>query len=398
MRIALYSPTWPASDAQNGVVTYVDILTRALQRAGHEVIVLTRVLRRIDDPSIEVREIAYPGKMNSYASLKARLGAMTMGAKAQYRRAYAARIAEVLNAANAEKPIDVFEIEEAFGFVSLLKERTSVPIVMRMHGPHFLGHTGEFEKHDMARVANEGASLLVADGITSPSPGLLAEVKSRYQLSRDDAAVIANPVEFPDDAARWQWETCDQNLLLFVGRFDLRKGADVMLNAFCTLVDKHPSLKLVMAGKDIGIPDETGAMKKFDAYAKANLPDETRARIEYLGPIGRDELDELRRRACVYISASRFECCAYAVMETMAMGTPVVASSTFGAHEFPECENALAVSPVGDGDALAGLIDRLVSDPDELKRMGAAGFEAASYVFSPDRLAEQSIEYYRQCL
>lgn len=30
MKIAFYSPSWPAANAQNGIATYVDVMTRAL--------------------------------------------------------------------------------------------------------------------------------------------------------------------------------------------------------------------------------------------------------------------------------------------------------------------------------------------------------------------------------
>ena len=41
MKIAFFSPAWPAANAQNGIATYVEVMTRALKRAGHECVVIT---------------------------------------------------------------------------------------------------------------------------------------------------------------------------------------------------------------------------------------------------------------------------------------------------------------------------------------------------------------------
>jgi glycosyltransferase involved in cell wall biosynthesis len=104
----------------------------------------------------------------------------------------------------------------------------------------------------------------------------------------------------------------------------------------------------------------------------------------------------LRRRAGVYVSSSRFECCAYAVMETLAMGCPVLATATYGAAEFLANNEEIMIAPVDDAEALAEKLNALVGNPALAAEIGAAGRLAAMKRFSPEKIAAAGLEIYRR--
>ena len=113
MRIAFYSPAWPASRALNGIATYVDILTRALVRAGHHCVILTpQILGAHDERPVIKIERARQGLLADYvARLRKRIG----GPKAFDSKTPALAIAQAVEKAERLGAIDLVEIEESFG-------------------------------------------------------------------------------------------------------------------------------------------------------------------------------------------------------------------------------------------------------------------------------------------
>ncbi len=391
MKIAFYSPFWPVTRAQNGIVTYVDIMTRALQAAGHECVVITpRMLDEgaADDKTLYVMD---PAPKSGVRSLWPRLSAGVFGAGRLIGRSLAARLERALERASTAAPVDIIDIEESFGMARFIK---GAPTAVRLHGPHFLGHVGDRSEEDRRRIASEGRAIQSAGGVTSPSPGLLAATKDYYREVAPLNAAIGNPVEFPPDDQCWRRENCDPNLILFVGRFDLRKGADVMLEAFSRLAKTHKSLRLVMAGKDSGIPLDSGETLAYEAYVKRLFSDDIRERVRFLGPVSPAKVNELRRQALVYVSSSRFECCAYAVTETLAMGCPAVASSTFGPPEYLKVGEEILVFDIGDADGLAAQLEMLLGDPRRAEELGAAGRYGARAAFAPEKIVTDMVSFY----
>ena len=394
MKIAFFSPAWPAANAQNGIATYVEVMTRALERAGHEWAVITPHLHgpATGPAARNVFPLSF-AKASGLAALVERLRYAAGDPDELYREKFIRATADALHEASKGGPIDLFEIEESFGWAHELKDAAPCPVFMRTHGPHFAGHFGAFGAKDKRRVAREGEALKSCLAFTSPSPGLLAETTAYYGALSPNAAAIPNPIEFPPPPARWRLEDCEPNTILYVGRFDRRKGADIALKMFSILAARCPQARLVMAGKDNGLPDGEGGLLKFDAYADRFLDDALRARVTFLGPVQQDELAELRRRAMVYLCASRFECLPYAVMEALAMGCPVVTTATHGPREFLTAGEDLLVADIEDADGLAAHVASLLDAPQRAAAMADAGRKAAFAHFSPERVVEDYLAF-----
>ena len=87
-----------------------------------------------------------------------------------------------------------------------------------------------------------------------------------------------------------------------------------------------------------------------------------------------------------------------AVLEAMASGLPVVATSVGGLRELVEDgTTGWLVSPA-DPEALANRIASLVREPDMRLRMGDAGRQRAAYRFSLDREASAIQAAYERLL
>lgn len=93
--------------------------------------------------------------------------------------------------------------------------------------------------------------------------------------------------------------------------------------------------------------------------------------VELLGE--RSDVRERLARAGLFVLSSRSECMPISVLEAMAAGLPVVASAVGGLPEMVvDGDTGLLVAP-GDAEALGQALARLMADPQERRRMGAAG-------------------------
>ena len=328
MHIALWSPAWPLERYQNGIITYVHWMKREFETRGHFVSVFTD------------EQYAEPGDAIHYVRLRVRdrilrrlRGYITRPELAVFD--YARAIAAAVWTVHRHHPIDVIEMEETFGWFAEVRRRTSIPVLVKLHGPAFLRIAAPELATPMARerIQHEGEALRRAPAIVSPSISTLEETLERYQLTPRLRGVIANPVAMDDSAPLWDLETCDPCALLFVGRFDLAKGADVLLEAFLLLLKDRPDLKLIFVGPDDGLFTTEKKRINFEEFCEQRFTSQQRARIDYRGRLPHQEIAKLRAQAMVTVVPSRWENQAYTLLEAMLQGCPVVGSDAGGTRE-----------------------------------------------------------------
>ncbi|MEO7664090.1 MAG: glycosyltransferase family 4 protein, partial [Candidatus Limnocylindrales bacterium] len=137
-----------------------------------------------------------------------------------------------------------------------------------------------------------------------------------------DYKVIPNGVDTARFAravpvARWQDGTKN---ILFVGRFESRKGLLDLLKAYRILRKTGCPCRLLVVG---GGPQEREARRYLLTRKMGG--------VEFLGRVSDDERDALFRTADVYVSpATGRESFGIVLLEAMAAGTPIVASDIHG--------------------------------------------------------------------
>jgi glycosyltransferase involved in cell wall biosynthesis len=159
---------------------------------------------------------------------------------------------------------------------------------------------------------------------------------------------IADPVdELPDSAG-----PVEGDLVVCVGRLHATKGQDVLLHALKRLRDNETPARVHFIG---GGP----LRQEYEAMARSlGVSD----RCKFLG--GQPNADVLRRlgSAALSVVPSRFEAFGFVNIESMAMGTPVVASDVGGISEIIRDGVEGFLVPSEDSDALADRISRLLKD------------------------------------
>ncbi|BAS56508.1 group 1 glycosyl transferase [Leptolyngbya boryana NIES-2135] len=187
----------------------------------------------------------------------------------------------------------------------------------------------------------------------------------------------------------------DAKIVLYVGRFDRRKGIETLVRAVGQSQLKDQNLKLIIGGGSR--PGQSDGMERERIEGIVNelgLQDITL----FPGRLGVENLHLYYAAADVSVVPSHYEPFGLVAIEAMASGTPVVASDVGGLQftVIPEITGLLA--PAKDDAAFAKAIDRILADPNWRDQLGQAGRDRVEKMFSWDGVAAQLGKVYQQVL
>lgn len=175
--------------------------------------------------------------------------------------------------------------------------------------------------------------------------------------------------------------------ILFVGRFERRKGLAVLLRAFAQLKPRFPDVHLVVVG-------EGNHRRRHEAWVHENrVPD-----VHFLGRVSDEDLPAFFQHAAVYCAPNTGnESFGIVLLEAMASGCPVVASDIEGfAAVVSDGANGILVPP-REPAALAGALASVLSSHDRGQRLAAEGRRHVEQ-FSWPRVAGRVLAYYENLL
>lgn len=159
------------------------------------------------------------------------------------------------------------------------------------------------------------------------------------------------------------------------------KGHSDLLEAFAILVDK--SVKLVLIGEDRGIQ---GALQE----QAENLG--IGERVIFLGR--RSDIPQLLSAMDGYVMASHEEGFSNAILEAMAAGLPIVATSVGGNREALQEGRLGMLVPAHDSIAMADAMNRLMMDASYRKQISRDALSAVSELYSIDSMVDSHINLY----
>ena len=219
------------------------------------------------------------------------------------------------------------------------------------------------------------------DGVTVVSPSVLRALSRYFEM---DARVIPNGVDttmFTPLAPRISRFDRDKRTLLFLGRFDPRNGFPFMIRAFAEVRKRMRDVRLVVVG--------TGAL---ETQYRNMVPEDLRDDVHFEGAA-------LMNRPSYYTTADVF--CSpinnasfgITLLESMACGTPIVATDNVGYRDLLEPSEGLLVD--NDVNVFADAIIHLLSDDRLRGTMREAGLRKAER-FSWPRVAGSLLEYFEE--
>jgi glycosyltransferase involved in cell wall biosynthesis len=253
----------------------------------------------------------------------------------------------------------------------ILKEDTGIPLILTVHSTEYDRSGWIYPNQWFIDIEKEGMEK--ADRIIAVSHFTKRVIVDKYEINPNKISVIHHAV-YPIA------EGHKQEIVLFLGRLTIQKGAEFFLRAAQRVKEYEPDAKFVVAGFGDMMPRLIG--QAIDL----GISD----RVIFTGRLTEDEVKHIYAISSVYVMPSVSEPFGITALEAISAGTPTIASKTAGFSE--AFKNCLRVD-FWDTDEMANKIVSLLRY-DSLHRTLAQQGKQEIELFTWDRVADKTIEVY----
>lgn len=275
-----------------------------------------------------------------------------------------------------------------------------LPVVVTLQGePHFIRAMGPRWEDEVWALVGRG--LIAADGVVAVSQtaadltvdavnaALAAEAKGRGdvpQLDRSRVQVVPNGIDTRPFAEPIP-QIRPAPVLGFLARLEAEKGLFELMEVFLELREKHPELRLAIAGTHRGGDDDALRVARARAES-AGVADVVTfhpnlAASEKAGFLSSIDL--------LCAPTQKDETGALYVLEAMAAGVPVVGPRRGAVAEWLTATGGGVLVEPGDRGAMVAAIDGLLRDAGQRRRLGRQGRAAVLRDFSEEAMAARLV-------
>lgn len=198
-------------------------------------------------------------------------------------------------------------------------------------------------------------------------------------LTIDELLTVQN-----DEIFRTAYRIDSRPFILFIGRLNLIKGPDLLIQAFAEIQNDFPDYQLVIAGNNYGFLDE---LKRLVQFRKIDN------KVTFLGPIFGREKFSAYRSADLFVIPSRFDTMTIVALEAAAAGVAVLLTKQCDFDELQQAGGGLAVEATVEG--IAKGLRTLLLDREKLHEMGKQAKEYVLKAYDWNHICRQWIEVFR---
>jgi len=404
MRIALFTNEYPPH-VYGGAGVHVEYLSRELARAG--------------DGAHHVDVLCFGEQHETHGNLRVRGVAPALRFQAQdprHARLLDALVRDLAMVGAVEAP-DIVHCHTWYAHLAgcLARPLTGARLVLTTHSlePHRPWKVEQLGTAYHATAWIERTAYQNADGVIAVSEAMKEDVQTLYGVAPERVRVIHNGID-PDEyrprpapaTLRRLGIDPEIPIVLFVGRITRQKGILHLVRAIRYL---EPGVQVVLCAGAPDTPEIATEMTAVVAEAKR----EAAAEIVWLPEmLPKEDVISLYTHAAVFVCPSVYEPFGIINLEAMACETPVVASAVGGIPEIVvPGETGLLVpleaegggtpeprDPEGFSRALAAAVNELMAAPERRAAMGQAARARVLAQFSWRRIAELTLDFYRDLL
>jgi len=172
----------------------------------------------------------------------------------------------------------------------------------------------------------------------------------------------------------------NRKTIINVGRQDPSKDYKTLFKAINLVYEKYRKISFWQVGANIRLSDKI----KFNENSV----------LTFTGKIKQKELVNYYHASDIYVSSSCHESFGKVLIEAMACGLPIVATTTTGSKEIIKNGINGFLVPIGDSQALARKILYLLNNPDKAKEMGRVGKEIVREKFNQEKIIKKIIKFW----
>jgi len=339
-KVGIVSYYYPEGEKQNnGVSVHVYYLSRELAKLGCEVHVFTRGEKEsvrteyINEGKLIIHKIVTKSKSTiPDIVIKKRISYFMFDNK-------------IIDEISKENSHEKFDLLHSHGWLT-----AGVFIAKSFNDLKWIHTFHALEKNRIQFMTNEEKKFFKisdwmertirhADALITVSKKVKIEVLQNYSLKSEKISPIYNAVDlemfYPGES------TQKDKKILYVGRFSLEKGIDLLYNIVKKTLEEDKEIIFEIVASEEGIPKSLNKLKNDFDSLNEKFPERL---IWHKEKLGREELSKLYREALIYIQPSRYDSCPTTVLEAMASGKAVIGSDRGGIPEI--LENSGVVIPL----------------------------------------------------
>jgi phosphatidylinositol alpha-mannosyltransferase len=171
--------------------------------------------------------------------------------------------------------------------------------------------------------------------------------------------------------------------ILFVGRFEPRKGLKYLLQAFPMILRQLPSAKLVVVGEGF-----------LERYYRRYVEEHIKENVFFVGRVSAEDLPRYYASCDIYCSpATGAESFGIVLLEAMATGTPIICSDIPGYRTLMEEGKEGLFFKACDSDALADRMVSLLKDRKLMWELGKGG-RTKALCYDWKKVTKQVMDFY----
>lgn len=270
----------------------------------------------------------------------------------------------------------------------LFKDRWRAPLVSTFHTlGRMKNHVAqdEAEREEVARIDIERRIMTLSDQIVASTPLDRDQMVKHYGASSGSIAVIPPGVDLDlfrprrRSLARATLGLGDRPVVLFVGRIQRLKGVDMLLRAIGAINAAAPDLRptvLIVGGSAEGaqVSAEREELQRLRQLAQSL---EVTEQVRFVGSVPQERLPVYYAAADLTVMPSTYESFGLVALESMACGTPVVATRVGGLATLVRDSETGYLVPWRDPQLFGERIQYLLTNPSLRRRLGRNAREHA---------------------
>ncbi|PHS70847.1 MAG: hypothetical protein COB22_07765 [Cycloclasticus sp.] len=285
-------------------------------------------------------------------------------------------------------------------------KKHGMPDIIHVHSMLYAGCAAMaiYKKHGVPYVITEHSSAFQR-GLVISSQKIIAEKVSqnalkRFAVSRPFADFLSE--YFLMSGGKWlvmpnmvndrffecqikDEENKSEFVFINIALLTVNKGVGLFLNAFAKAFPNNTHIKLKIGGYG----------KEWEALQKLSRRLGISDRVVFLGELSRQQVMEQVSASDVFVLSSHYETFGVVVIESLALGVPVIATRCGGPEDIIRKDDGMLV-PVNDIDALAAAMVKMY---DERAQFDGAKIRAACHArYSGEVLAERLAQVYADVL
>jgi glycosyltransferase involved in cell wall biosynthesis len=390
--ICIISEEFPPDTGWGGIATYSFELSHMLTEKGINV----SVIAVSKDNTTSVQKLnqcltVYRLGKNSYSLINLPF----FWRFNKYIHCFSFEVYRTIKNINKKSKIDLIESPEfrANSYFCQLFLR-EIPCIIRLHTSYQIISTmNNLPKTNKRFIKWEHQVIKLASNISSPSAALIDRTYLKCEAFKlKSARVIPNPIS----------TTVFSNLnlvkklkpsIIFVGRLEINKGIDVILDLLPELLTTLPNLHFTFVGND-GVNLKGVSYRKLiqEVFIKFNS-----SNFRFL-VLDRKEVPYLVSIHQLLLMPSKWENFPYALLESMLVGTPALVNNIGGLSEIIKDGVNGWFFPDLIQSQLSDFIVSLLSNEKYLTQIGLSARESILNNYDSDKIYPEIISFYNENL